>query len=190
MNDIAKQRIVDKLFESLKLEGITQSEVAKMFHVDGSYITSMKYEKYWHFVPATTWELFIQWVNSGQRLREYCEKHGKVVPEKKESIRDSDITPDFNLVKESENIKVDKTLYSVNLAEIGWIKGLHDKGKSVEQISKELGIYIEIVKMVLSQPDAPTKVNHEKIVDLLIEEKAVLIEKVNAIDFLLKHYTE
>jgi hypothetical protein len=84
MNDIAKQNIVEKLLSAIKLEGLTQTEVAKMFHVDPSYISSMKNPKWWKLCSAEAWDKFLQWVNSGQKLREYSEKHGKFMPEKHE----------------------------------------------------------------------------------------------------------
>lgn len=103
MNDIAKRKVVEKLFSSIKMEGITQIEVAKMFKVDGASISSMKNPKLWKHVVQKTWDIFLQWVNSGQKLREYSKKHGKFMPEK-ETITLSGTKSDVP-IEEQEQVK-------------------------------------------------------------------------------------
>ena len=79
INDVAKQRIVDKLFEAIDKENLTQSEAAKLIGTDASYISSMKKKIWWKLCPIKAWNLSLAWVNSGQGLKEYAEKHGKVL---------------------------------------------------------------------------------------------------------------
>ena len=79
INDVAKQRIVEKLFEAIDKENLTQSEAAKVIGTDASYISSMKKKIWWKLCPIKAWNLSLAWVNSGQGLKEYAEKHGKVL---------------------------------------------------------------------------------------------------------------
>jgi len=156
MNDIAKQRICDKFFEALKKEGLNQSYGARIFKVDPSYISSMKKSMHWRFVPEKAWESFLKWVNSGLSLRQY---EGKIKMESIKSQVKKEPKSNISLSQETNTTKIKS---SVNLIEIDWILRLARMGKNVEEISKELGIYIEIVKSIVLQKRIETPQKEEE----------------------------
>ena len=85
MNDIAKTNIKEKLNKSMEVEGLRPTETSKIFGFDSAYISMIRNPKGWKSCPLHAWEKVLLWINSGQSLREYSEKHGKVLPEKLES---------------------------------------------------------------------------------------------------------
>jgi hypothetical protein len=84
MNDISKTNIQTKLVKAMAAENIGPSETARIFGIPPNYISMMKNPQAWDKCPKSAWEAVLLWINSGQGLKEYSEKHGKVLPEKKE----------------------------------------------------------------------------------------------------------
>jgi hypothetical protein len=81
MNDISKTNIQTKLIKALESEKIATNEAARILGTMPQYISMMKNPATWDKLPITAWESVLTWVNSGQTLKEYSEKHGKVCPE-------------------------------------------------------------------------------------------------------------
>ena len=94
MNDIAKQSIKIKLEKAIASEGLSKSEVAEVLGFHPSYISWFGNPKYWDKLGNFFWDKTLPWVNSGQSLKEFQKKKGKVlcpksdktVPESKESV--------------------------------------------------------------------------------------------------------
>ena len=84
MNDIAKTNIKEKLEKAIASENLLNQDVAEIFGFHPSYISWFKNPKYWSSIGNTFWERVLAWVNSGQKLTEYAEKHGKVLGKKAE----------------------------------------------------------------------------------------------------------
>jgi hypothetical protein len=86
MNDISKTNIQTKLVKAMAAENIGPSETARIFGIPPTYISMMKNPQAWDKCPKSAWEAVLLWINSGQGLKEYSEKHGKVLPEKHEPV--------------------------------------------------------------------------------------------------------
>lgn len=140
MNDIAKQNTQTRLLKAMEHEGLKTSEAALYFDdqksKDMGWMSCFR-GGYWH---NAKWSSVLTWVNFGQSLKEYSEKHGKVLPE------------------------------------------IHDPntGTIIEMVIKDTP-----VKETKQEPKRASK---GELIDMLIEEKALLKSKIDAIDLLLKHY--
>jgi len=105
MNDIAKTNIKERLEKAIESEKLLAQDVASIFGLHPSYISWIKNPKYWERCPVSFWDKLLLWANSGQGLREYAEKHGKVLPEKQE--HETIISSvDKTLLSEEPRIKV------------------------------------------------------------------------------------
>lgn len=144
MNEIAKKATADKFLRALEKEGLSKSDAGACIGFAAPHVSYLFNEKYWERLGIEYWDKLLAWVNSGQSLVEYSEKHGKVLfPGKPaEKIKEAEQT-------KSEPFESEEKL-SVNLAEIGWIIGMHKDGRSVDQIAKKLKIYPGIVKSITS----------------------------------------
>lgn len=78
MNDIARENIREKLVKAIESEGLTPKQAADILNVRSNYVSMIKNPSHWNKTPASAWEKALTWVNSGQTLREYAVKHGKV----------------------------------------------------------------------------------------------------------------
>ena len=85
MNDIYKTNIRDRLDQAMAGEGLRPSETARIFDVPPAYISLMRNPDTWKYCPNTAWETATLWINSGQSLKEYSEKHGRVLPQQQQS---------------------------------------------------------------------------------------------------------
>lgn len=85
MNDIAKTNIKTKLEKALETEAVGASAAGRILNINPSYVSMIKNPATWPKCPNSAWESVLLWVNSGQSLMEYSEKHGRVCPEKKEN---------------------------------------------------------------------------------------------------------
>jgi hypothetical protein len=160
MNDIVKQNIKEKLQKAIEAEKLLAQEVADLFGLHPSYISWIKNPKYWERCPVSFWENLLKWVNSGQSLKEYSEKHGKVLPAKEEP-------------KSEVKVKVG------------------DDGKiSKEEWEKNRPPEVKIKTPFKSKPEnqEPKRASKGELLDMLIEEKALLQQKIDAIDVLLRYY--
>lgn len=118
MNDIAKQRICDRLVKAVKDEGITTVDAAEATGIaQAQYLSMIKNPKTWSKCPAAAWEAVLKWINSGQTIREYGAKHGNTVPPineapaSKEKEEDTPFLPDIETRTaplQVNNIKPDK----------------------------------------------------------------------------------
>ena len=82
MNDIAKTNTQTRLNKAIESEGLKINEAAACLGIQANYISMIRNEKHWPNCSAVAWDATLNWVNSGQSLKEYSEKHGKVLPEK------------------------------------------------------------------------------------------------------------
>lgn len=196
MNDIAKKATADRFLDAIEKEGLSKSEAGTNIGLAPAQVSYLFNEKYWSRLGNTGWDRVLAWVNSGYSLVEFPKhREVKISVTEDNRIMLSDIKSNISVKEQNKAKKTTTALeekYSVNLAEIGWILGLHKKGKSVEQISKELKIYIEIVKRIIGNKTIEAKEEEKtsdlNFIQLLKEERARIAPQIDAIDVLLKHY--
>jgi hypothetical protein len=80
MNDIAKKSISEKFTKALQTEKMQVKDAAIIIGIMPTYASMMKNEALWGKCPIPVWDKALAWVNSGQTLRKYAEKHGHVLP--------------------------------------------------------------------------------------------------------------
>ena len=153
MNDIAKQATADKFLLALQKEHLSKKEAGKCIGFTDVQVSYLFNKHYWDRLGNVYWDKVLAWVNSGQGLQEYGKKHGKVLPEKKESSV-------LSLKDVQSNVPVSE----------------QEKAKNIPY----------------AIPTQPRKTSPRpsvgQMVDMLIEERKSLQEKIEAIDVLLKHY--
>ena len=91
MNDIYKTNIKDRLDKAMESEGLRPSETARIFGFHPNYISMMRNPDTWIKCPKSAWETVSLWINSGQSLKEYSEKHGRVIPQE-QKVTDKPVT--------------------------------------------------------------------------------------------------
>lgn len=69
INEITQERIADKLLSAMKREGLMSKEVAKIFDVPPSYMSSLVRNR--DNVPQPAWIKFRDWEISGKPLRDW-----------------------------------------------------------------------------------------------------------------------
>ena len=69
INEITQGRIADKLLSAMKREGLMSKEVAVMFDIPASYMSSLIRNK--DNVPQPAWAKFRDWMISEKPLREW-----------------------------------------------------------------------------------------------------------------------
>jgi len=84
MNEIAKQSISNRLRIALSKESLTKVKAGELLQINSNYLSMVDKPDQWKKFPETSWDVLQKWANSGQGIVEYYEKHGKVLPEKKE----------------------------------------------------------------------------------------------------------
>jgi len=84
MNEVVKTNIKTRLECAMEKEGLKPTETARIFGIHPNYVSMIKNPNTWVKCPQSAWESVLTWVNSGQGLLEWSEKHGKVLPEKPE----------------------------------------------------------------------------------------------------------
>ena len=82
MNEIAKKATADKFLRALEKEQLTKAEAGACIGFTPANVSYLLNDKYWDRL-GIYWDKILAWVNSGQSLREYSEKHGKVLPPEK-----------------------------------------------------------------------------------------------------------
>lgn len=85
MNEIAQKATADKFLSATKKEGLSKKEAVACIGLIPVQVSYLFNEKYWSRLGNTYWNVVLAWVNSGQSLREYSEKHRKVLVEKEPS---------------------------------------------------------------------------------------------------------
>jgi len=159
MNDIVRTNIKERLVKAIESEKLLAQDVAAIFQMHPSYISWFKNVKYWDKIGEKFWERVLAWINSGQSLREWSEKHGKVLNENSPTDTKRDKTGTETKETVPEPLKID-----INL---------HD-----------LATYPRKNVPEKSEPS----VGRGDMIRLLAEEKELLKRKIEAIDFLLQHY--
>jgi len=81
MTDQFKEITKVKVLDAMIAEGLTNKEAADAIGIPANYLSMIKSPKMWPKCPAKAWEAALKWVNSGQTLKEYAVKHGKVRPD-------------------------------------------------------------------------------------------------------------
>jgi hypothetical protein len=176
MNDIAKQRISERVIEALNKEGLSKNESGPMLGIHPSYLSLVVNPEKLNKCPNVSWDILQKWINSGLSITKYAEKNGVLVEKKPKEVTGGE--------KKELVVKIEKPQseekFSVNLAEIGLIFGLASNGKSVEQISKELHIYNKIVEKLLPTPTKIEKSAIEfSIPNPLVNQKCILDVEIN-----------
>ncbi|MBK5202128.1 MAG: hypothetical protein JJE45_00200 [Prolixibacteraceae bacterium] len=162
MNIITRTNIKEKLVKAIEAENLLAQDVAAIFGMHPSYISWFKNPKYWDKIGETFWERVLSWINSGQKITEYAQKHGKTLMTKSPSV----------LKEAKTDTEKKETVSEPDKIEPHWVKSVlkQHKEKPIEEIKP--------------QP----RLNVGEMVNLLLEERASLKEKIEAIDVLLKHY--
>lgn len=81
MTDQFKEITKVKVLDAMIAEGLTNKEAAEAIGIQGNYLSMIKHPDQWPKCPAQAWVKTVNWVNSGQTLKEYAVKHGKVRPD-------------------------------------------------------------------------------------------------------------
>jgi hypothetical protein len=161
MNDVVKENISVRLKAALVKEELTCVSAGHKLGIKDNYITMAKNPSSWRGCPVYAWEILLKWVNSGQGIVEYSQKHGLVVPAKKEPVPEP-----------KETVSESVTIMPV-IEKLGSYPRITVKPGVLERRQKE----IEHKRM-----------SNGELIDALLKEKALLREKIDAIDVLLKHY--
>jgi len=228
MNDIAKQATADKFLQALKKEHLSKKEAGKCIGFTDVQVSYLFNKHYWDRLGNVYWDKVLVWVNSGQGLKEFGVKHGKVVTVDMRGVDTTKTSPDDILktiaksaerkIKRAEKKKIitekqkneetPKEDYAVSQAQIGEILHYNKEGMSAEKISLKLKIYLPIVRQIITGIPVPlhesysvldkryfteeelfTKLLKEKKASILKEIDPVIVQKLEAIDVLLKLYT-
>ena len=132
MNDIAKNSTKERLERAIEKENLLAQDVAAIFGMAPSYISWIKNPKYWDKVGDHFWDKVLAWVNSGQSLKEYSQKHGKELPPEK-SVK-LKITTAGELNPEAFPIQLREE--SANFKPVDFTPELKDKIETAERLSK------------------------------------------------------
>jgi hypothetical protein len=172
MNEIAQQRISEKVIEALDKEMLSKNQAGPMVGINPSYLSIVVNPEKFYKCPNASWEILQKWVNSGMSIRQYAIKHGHLTTEEK---KPEEVIPEkiFKVappitVKEPEPIK-EKPLIK--------IRPRVKEAREVELKKKE------------------ERLTPGQMIDFLIEEREShkkeiehLKQKIDAIEVLLKHY--
>jgi len=166
MNDIAKQATADKFLLALQKEHLSKKEAGKCIGFTDVQVSYLFNKHYWDRLGNVYWDRVLVWVNSGQGLQEYGKKHGKVVVEKQEDTKPKTVDDIMDNVAKSAERQLRRA----------------EKKKTVD-MGNGIG------KTTIIKANSPDiRLTTGQLIDLLIEEKKSLQEKITAIDVLLKHY--
>jgi len=177
MNDIAKQATADKFLQALKKEHLSKKDAGECIGLTPAQVSYLFNKHFWSRLGNVGWDKVLKWVNSGQGLQEYGEKHGKVLFEKSGYIKpktEDDVidnlaksaerkirraekkkTVDFgNGIGKTTTIE-DKEDTAVSQAQIGDILCYNKEGMSAEKISRKLKIYLPIVQQIITGIPVP-----------------------------------
>jgi len=80
MNDIAKKSISEKFTKAVQTEKLQVKDAAMAIGIMPTYASMIRNEALWKNCPIPVWDKALAWVNSGQSLKVYGEKHGHVLP--------------------------------------------------------------------------------------------------------------
>ena len=111
INEITQERIAEKLLSAMKREGLMSKEVAKIFDVPASYMSSLIRNR--DVVPQTAWEKFRDWEISGKPLRDY-----KMSRDEKQQSIDDFVTQDVEPIVKKAKVKKEMKNHKKELAEV------------------------------------------------------------------------
>lgn len=80
INDVVKTNIKTRLEKALESEDVKIGDAARILGVLAQYLSMIKNTASWEKVSKGAWDSVLTWINSGQTLKEYSERHGKVLP--------------------------------------------------------------------------------------------------------------
>jgi hypothetical protein len=115
MNDIAKQRICDRLIKALADEDITTADAGRALGINHDhYVSMIKNPKLWNKAPKSAWESALHWANSGQTIRGYSAAHSRVLPKKDEAMpkdKEQDtFAPDLEISDLSKPVRIQRII--------------------------------------------------------------------------------
>lgn len=154
MNDIAKKATADKFLRALEKEGLIKSEAGACIGLTAPQVSYLFNEKYWDKLGNLYWEKILAWVNSGQGLVEYSEKHGKVLPPEKKKVIDPvaealwQISVD-NVTKKADTVPEKKETVSEPIKKV---QPRLSNGQMIDMLleeKKELSAKIEAIDVLL-----------------------------------------
>lgn len=137
INEITQERIADKLLSAMKREGLMSKEVAKIFDIPASYMSSLIRNR--DNVPQPAWVKFRDWEISGKPLRDYkCLPSGDI----KMTVTPVD-TYGEPIVKSISNVNAEKNMAALD-AMIDHTIDLQKKSKklAIKKHKKELAAAI------------------------------------------------
>ena len=76
MNEIAKQRISERVIEALDKEILSKNKAGPMLGIPPSYLSCVVNPKKLNKCPDASWDILQKWVNSGLSIKKYVEKNG------------------------------------------------------------------------------------------------------------------
>ncbi|MCE5225520.1 MAG: hypothetical protein LLG05_06620 [Porphyromonadaceae bacterium] len=156
MNDIAKKATADKFLRALEKEGLSKAEAGASIGFTATQVSYLFNEKYWPRLGVSYWDIVLSWVNSGQSLKEYAEKHGKVLtPDKKNmelplkviEVKTVKKDPEFEPVDFTSEIK-DKIENTAKLVKHPYFSGAEEKFQKL-RIDIEINLIINGKKITL-----------------------------------------
>ena len=176
MNNTARENIRVRLEAALYKEVLTVSRGAEILGISRPQISWIKNPPLWCNLVDSPWEKVLAWVNSGQTLVEWEKKHGHVLPQEKGSVK---IKHETKLLNEIMKEPQPEAIPKADITDEPWLNDLPDDPR------------IKIIPGVLGmrqQDFAWRRMSNGELIDALLREKALLQEKIDAIDVLLKHY--
>lgn len=130
MTEIAQTQTQTRLVKAMEHEGLRPSEAAAIIGIMPNYISMIKNPGMWDKCPAKAWDAVLLWINSGQTLKEYAEKHGKVLPPVKPEV---ELPPRVIAIKSIE--KAERKLKS-EIKDMIVTAENKDKVEAAERLSK------------------------------------------------------
>jgi hypothetical protein len=115
MNDISKTQVQTRLNKAIESEGLKINDAAACLGINATYVSMIRNEKQWTKCPFAAWEEVLKWVNSGQRLKEYSEKHGKILPYKAEEIKREEKPQELTSIQNKKQIENSKVIIDIEI---------------------------------------------------------------------------
>jgi hypothetical protein len=179
MNDLTKGKVQAELLEAIAKEKITAVAAGQHLNVNPAYLSMVKKQSEWGKFPLTVWEKLHAWMLSGHTIMGYADSlrldknHG--VAESHGMVTKKDET----LKKEPKDEPVKSSV------EKEWKEILNKSGK-------EMMVPSEAKNQEMQKPGikvkAEARMSTGQLMDLLINERDLLQQKIDAINLLLTHY--
>lgn len=177
MTDQFKEITKVKVLDAMIAEGLTNKEAASAIGIPGNYLSMIKHPDQWPKCPAQAWVKTVNWVNSGQTLREYAVKHGKVRPDPENQPEKIPAPPDFpadRIEKGSDPLDGKGSLYVRNNPKVKTKKRSWEK--VIDDYKKERGITFD-PSFPEAEPDtARLKVCLDVEINLLVNGQKVQLK--------------